>query len=104
MGAAFIKRRAAVWAGRAVEPGGVLPGRCRRLERQVFEHARTRAREPCVQFGFNLAQGRFGVLDTPLCYLNHNFAATATITLPQKGRFRARLTRSWHVFGSIRPC
>ena len=49
-----------------MEPGGVLPRGRRGLEGQVFQQTGTRAREPRIQFGFNLAQRGFGVLDTPL--------------------------------------
>jgi hypothetical protein len=72
MRATFIKSRAALRAGRGVQPSGILPRGRRTLERQVFQHAGTRAREPRVQFRFNLAQRRFGVLDAPLPHASHD--------------------------------
>src|SRR6266545_5181225 len=78
MATAFIERRAALWTDRRLEACGFGPGGRRAGERQVFEHAGPRVPEPCIQFGFNLAQCRFGVLIAPLAHAQSDLLGQLT--------------------------
>jgi hypothetical protein len=41
-------------------------------QRQVFEHTGTHSVEPRVEFGFDFAQSRLGVLEAPFAHSCHN--------------------------------
>lgn len=68
VGAALSERRAVLGTGRGLEPRGVVPGRGGTGQRQGFAHAGAGVGQPRIQFGFDLASGRFGVLRSPLAH------------------------------------
>jgi hypothetical protein len=73
LGAAVIKRVIAVGTKRWLRRRGLSPDGAGTTQGQVFEHARPHAREARIEFGLDLAQGRFRMEKAPLVHLTGDF-------------------------------
>src|SRR6266536_5909397 len=81
LGAAVIERVVAVGTERRRRRRGLSPDGAGAAQGQVFEHARPHTREARIEFGLDLAQGRFRMENAPLAHLTGDFLGSL---LPQR--------------------
>lgn len=70
--ATMLEWHAAVGAERRLGGGRVLPLGCGTVECEVFEHTSAHPIEAGIEFGLDLAQRGFGVLEAPLTHAGHD--------------------------------